>query len=49
MDVLTDEAIRENQSAAIGELLSQQAGVHNASFGAAVGRPVIRGLRWRSS
>jgi len=44
VDILTDEAIRENQSAAIGELLSQQAGVHNASFGAAVGRPVIRGL-----
>lgn len=44
VDILSEEDIRQHQSASIGELLSDSAGVHSASFGAAVGRPVIRGL-----
>jgi iron complex outermembrane receptor protein len=44
VDILSEEDIRQHQSASIGELLSGRAGVHSASFGAAVGRPVIRGL-----
>ena len=44
VNVLTDEALDHAQRGTIGETLSQQPGIHNASYGAAVGRPVIRGL-----
>lgn len=42
--VLTGDALEQRQSASVGELLSQSAGIHNSSYGSAVGRPVIRGL-----
>mgnify|MGYP000482005052 CR=1 FL=1 len=44
VDVLTEGQLLHRQSASIGEVLSQNPGMHNASFGSAVGRPVIRGL-----
>lgn len=42
--VITGDELDKRQSASIGELLSQSAGIHNNSYGSAVGRPVIRGL-----
>ena len=42
--VLTGEELDRHRAQSLGETLAQQPGVHNASFGTAVGRPVIRGL-----
>jgi iron complex outermembrane receptor protein len=42
--VLSGEQLGRQRAASLGETLAQQPGVSNASFGAAVGRPVIRGL-----
>ncbi len=44
IDVLTEDQLQHRQSASIGEVLSQNSGIHNAGYGSAVGRPVIRGL-----
>ncbi|MGV2480144.1 UNVERIFIED_CONTAM: TonB-dependent receptor, partial [Salmonella enterica subsp. enterica serovar Weltevreden] len=41
---LRGEALRERKGATLGETVGDEAGVHNASFGAGVGLPVIRGL-----
>ena len=38
-----DELAREVQSS-LGETLSNEAGIQSASFGTAVGRPIIHGL-----
>ncbi|MBQ0729543.1 MAG: TonB-dependent receptor [Oleispira antarctica] len=42
--VIDEEALRKSQAKSLGELLEQQPGVSNASFGPGVGRPVLRGL-----
>jgi iron complex outermembrane receptor protein len=42
--VLNKEELQEQNGDTIGELLSSLPGISNASFGAGVGRPVIRGL-----
>jgi iron complex outermembrane receptor protein len=42
--VLGKEELQEQNGDTIGELLSSLPGISNASFGAGVGRPVIRGL-----
>lgn len=42
--VLDKEAINNNAGATLGTLLENTAGIANASFGAGVGRPVIRGM-----
>ncbi len=42
--VLEGEALNRAAAASIGETLVNQPGVHNAPFGQAVGRPVVRGL-----
>ena len=42
--VVEGEELRRNMSVAIGETLARQPGIHNASFGPAAGRPVVRGL-----
>ena len=44
VDVLTGEELDARKSGTLGETLERQAGVQSASFGAGVGRPVIRGL-----
>ncbi|KFL36795.1 TonB-dependent receptor [Arenimonas donghaensis] len=44
VDVLTGEELDGRKSGTLGETLERQAGVQSASFGAGVGRPVIRGL-----
>ncbi|VUD69122.1 putative TonB-dependent receptor [Thalassocella blandensis] len=41
--VISDETLRDKSGATIGETLASFAGINNASFGPAVGRPVIRG------
>ncbi|AOF83664.1 tonB dependent receptor family protein [Methyloversatilis sp. RAC08] len=41
---LRGEALRDRKAGTLGETLSEEAGVHNASFGTGVGLPVIRGL-----
>ncbi len=41
---LSGEALERSLSASIGETLRDLPGIHSASFGQAVGRPVIRGL-----
>lgn len=41
--MLKDEALRNAASGSLGETLSQQVGIHSASFGAGVGQPVVRG------
>lgn len=41
--LLKDEALRNAAGGSLGETLSQQVGVHSASFGAGVGQPVVRG------
>ena len=43
--VLAGEDLRREVSNNIGETLTRQAGLANASFGQNVGRPVIRGLQ----
>lgn len=42
--LLKDNALRERNASTLGETVSEEAGVHSASFGTAVGIPVIRGL-----
>ncbi|WP_419812528.1 TonB-dependent receptor [Bacterioplanoides sp.] len=42
--VLTGEALDRQRAESLGDTLGQQPGVHNSSYGTAVGRPVIRGL-----
>lgn len=42
--VIDETALRKSQATSLGELLEQQPGVSNASFGPGVGRPVLRGL-----
>jgi len=44
VDVLAGEELDARKAGNLGETLERQAGVQNASFGAGVGRPVIRGL-----
>ena len=44
VDVLSGEELDARKAGNLGETLERQAGVQNASFGAGVGRPVIRGL-----
>ncbi|GAB2659925.1 TonB-dependent receptor [Arenimonas aestuarii] len=44
VDVLAGEELDARKSGTLGETLERQAGVQSASFGAGVGRPVIRGL-----
>ena len=43
VNVLSGEALRENVGKTLGETLQGQVGVTSASFGPAVGQPVIRG------
>lgn len=42
--VLSGEELDRQRAESLGETLAQQPGVNSASFGASVGRPVIRGL-----
>jgi len=42
--VLSGDELAEKTQGSIGETVSKEAGVRNASFGVAVGRPVIHGL-----
>ena len=44
VSVLEGEALDRALSATLGETLVNQPGIHSATFGPAVGRPVIRGL-----
>ena len=43
-DVLAGEELDRKAAESIGATVGQQAGIHNSSFGVAVGRPVIHGL-----
>ena len=43
VNVLSGEELKENAGATLGETLQGQIGVTSASFGSAVGQPVIRG------
>ncbi|HEY1077122.1 MAG TPA: TonB-dependent receptor [Fontimonas sp.] len=43
VDVLSGEALERKRRGTLGDVLADQPGVSNASFGAGVGRPVIRG------
>ncbi|MEM7195502.1 MAG: TonB-dependent receptor plug domain-containing protein, partial [Pseudomonadota bacterium] len=43
--VLQGESLGREQGNSIGETLARQPGIHNASFGQNVGRPVIRGFQ----
>lgn len=43
--VIDGEALRRAAATSLGETLQQSPGLANASFGAAVGQPVIRGLQ----
>lgn len=42
--LLTDEDLERQRANSLGETLSRQVGIHNSSYGTAVGRPVIRGM-----
>lgn len=44
VDTLGDEELRRSMATTLGETVSQMPGTHNASFGPAVGIPVIRGM-----
>ena len=44
VDVLEGAELERKLSTNIGTTLSKQPGIHSASFGSAVGRPVIHGL-----
>ena len=44
VDTLDEEALRRNTATTLGETISHMPGTHNASFGPAVGIPVIRGM-----
>ena len=41
---LTGDNLARNIAANLGDVLAKQPGIHSASFGAAVGRPIIHGL-----
>ena len=43
VSVLSGEALREVLQVSLGDTLKSQPGVHSASFGTGVGRPIIRG------
>ena len=43
VNILAGEELREKAAATLGEMLQEQVGVNNASFGVGVGLPVIRG------
>ena len=43
VDVLSGQALDRRRQGTIGDMLSERPGIANASFGAGVGRPVIRG------
>ena len=45
--ILTGEELRDATRSTIGDTLSNQPGISNASFGPAVGQPVIRGQQGR--
>ena len=45
--LLSEEQIRAEASVNLGDTLSMQPGINNASFGPAVGQPVIRGQQGR--
>ena len=42
--ILTEEELERQRAGSLGETLGLQSGINNSSYGAAVGRPVIRGL-----
>ena len=42
--VLDEEALRRKRAASIGDTLANEPGVQSSAFGAAAGRPIIRGL-----
>ena len=42
--LLSGEDLERERRASLGDTLSQQPGIQNSGFGAAVGRPVIRGM-----
>jgi iron complex outermembrane receptor protein len=42
--LLSDEDLQRQKAQSLGETLSSQGGIHNASYGNAVGRPVVRGM-----
>ncbi len=42
--VLADEELARKVAVSIGETVADEPGIHNSSFGVAVGRPVIHGL-----
>jgi iron complex outermembrane receptor protein len=44
VQVITGDDLARKQAATLGETLSREAGVHNASFGPGVGLPIVRGL-----
>jgi iron complex outermembrane receptor protein len=43
INVLSGEALRQEVTTQLGETLQNQVGVHSGTFGAGVGRPIIRG------
>lgn len=43
VDVLHDDELQRNQRGTLGDVLGDRPGVSNSSFGAGVGRPIIRG------
>ncbi|MEM9057411.1 MAG: TonB-dependent receptor [Pseudomonadota bacterium] len=43
-EVLQGDELRMKLSSTLGDTISQQSGVHNASYGPSVGLPVLRGL-----
>ncbi|MEL7449723.1 MAG: TonB-dependent receptor [Pseudomonadota bacterium] len=43
-EILSGEELRMKLSSTLGDTISQQSGVHNASYGPSVGLPVLRGL-----
>jgi len=44
IDVISEEELKTRDIRSIGELVSREPGVSSSDFGAAVGRPVIRGM-----
>jgi iron complex outermembrane receptor protein len=44
VDVISEEELKTRDMRSIGELVSREPGVSSSDFGAAVGRPVIRGM-----
>ncbi len=44
VSVLSGEALRDQQSATLGDTLNKQVGVHSSYYGPVAGTPIIRGL-----